>query len=286
MPSEPLLWTVVRLLRWDKPAGRLILMIPALWALVLATRDRPPLGLVLVVVVGTLATSALGCIVNDLWDRRIDARVKRTQGRPLAAKTLTVRVAVVVALLALVCAATAAFYINPERDPLSFGLCVAAVPVILLYPSAKRYFPLPQLVLGLAWGFGVLITWSAATNRLEPSTWLLWGATICWTLGFDIAYALPDREDDRRLGLHSGTILFDRHAPEAVGLFFLATALMLGLLGILMHLGLGFWGAWGVTALGWAWQYSRLRLGSYPPVFEQNVGLGFLLLIGMASGLR
>ena len=183
---EPVWLTIIRLLRWDKPEGRLILMIPALWAVFLAASGKPPLPLVVIIVLGTLATSAAGCVVNDLWDRNIDPQVKRTRNRPLASRTLSIKVGIVVALVSLLCAAALAFYLNP----LSFWLSVAAVPVIILYPGAKRVFPVPQLVLSLAWGFAVLISWSAVTQNLSQPTWLLWGATIFWTLGFDTVYAI------------------------------------------------------------------------------------------------
>jgi len=162
---EPTWLTVIRLLRWDKPEGRLILMIPALWAVFLAARGTPPWPLVGVIVLGTLATSAAGCVVNDLWDRNIDPKVQRTRNRPLAARSLSVTTGIVVAIVSFVCAWGLALYLNP----LTFWLCVAAVPVIVLYPSAKRVFPVPQLVLAIAWGFAVLISWTAVTARLVCS---------------------------------------------------------------------------------------------------------------------
>ncbi|MFB8788709.1 MAG: UbiA family prenyltransferase [Potamolinea sp.] len=157
--SQPLWLTIIKLLRWDKPAGRLILMIPALWAVFLAAAGKPPVALVGVIILGTLATSAGGCVVNDLWDRDIDPQVERTRDRPLGSRALSVHIGVVIALIAMGCAAVLAFYLNS----FTFWLCVAAVPVIVFYPSAKRVFPVPQLVLSIAWGFAVLISWSAVT---------------------------------------------------------------------------------------------------------------------------
>ncbi|QKD83134.1 4-hydroxybenzoate solanesyltransferase [Thermoleptolyngbya sichuanensis A183] len=285
---EPTWLKVVRLLRWDKPAGRLILMIPALWAVVLAARGNPPPILIGVIVLGTLATSAAGCVINDLWDRNIDPQVQRTKTRPLASRALSVRTGIAVALVSMLCAYGLSLYLNP----LSFWLCVAAVPVIVLYPLAKRVFPVPQLVLSLAWGFAVLISWSAVTGTLEPETWLLWGATVLWTLGFDTVYAMADREDDLRVGVNSSAIFFGRYAAQAVGAFFTATAVLLGKLGSLMALGWVYWMALlGAIAL-WIWQYLRLRRtptaapnpALYGQIFRQNVWVGFVLLAGMALG--
>ena len=282
---EPTWLTIIRLLRWHKPEGRLILMIPALWAVFLAAQGTPPLPLVGVIVLGTLATSAAGCVVNDLWDRDIDPQVTRTRDRPIASRALSVKVGIVIALVSLGCAGVLALYLNP----LSFWLCVAAVPVIVLYPLAKRVFPVPQLVLSIAWGFGVLISWSAATTRLELATWLLWGATVLWTLGFDTVYAMSDREDDQRIGINSSALFFGTYAPEAVGIFLAATVFLLSWLGIIMQLHLAFWLALGIATLAWAWQYVRLRdpqlpNPAYGEIFRQNVWIGFLLLAGMIAG--
>ncbi|MEL6496125.1 MAG: 4-hydroxybenzoate solanesyltransferase [Cyanobacteria bacterium J06623_7] len=283
--GEPTWQTVMRLLRWDKPAGRLILMIPALWAVILASRGVPPLILIGIIVLGTLATSAAGCVVNDLWDRDIDPQVARTKSRPLASRALSVRVGIVIFLISLTCAAGLAFYLNP----LSLILCFAAVPFIVFYPLAKRVFPLPQFVLSLAWGFAVLISWTAVTSKIEPATWMLWGATVAWTMGFDTGYALSDREDDLKVGINSSAIFFGKYAPEAIGCFYALTVAFLGLLGF--HLGLhsAFWFSLAIATAGWVWQYLTLRKpyiprSVYGKVLGQNVWLGFILLAGMILG--
>lgn len=281
----PTWMTILRLLRWDKPAGRLILMIPALWAIFLAAEGIPPAPLVGVIVIGTLATSAAGCVANDLWDRDIDPQVERTRTRPLASRALSVKTGIVVGLVALVCAGGLALYLNP----LTFWLCVAAVPVIIGYPLAKRVFPVPQLVLSIAWGFAVLISWTAVTEQLEFPTWLLWGATILWTLGFDTIYAMSDREDDRRIGVKSSALFFGNYAAEAVGVFFAGTVASLAWLGVVMDLQLGFWLTLAIATLVWVWQYLRLRqedmpTAEYGQLFRQNVWIGFILLAGMIAG--
>lgn len=284
--TEPRWLTIIRLVRWDKPAGRLILMIPALWAVFLAAHGTPPLPLIGVIILGTLATSAAGCVVNDLWDKDIDPQVERTRDRPLASRALSVQVGVVVGFVAMCCAGVLALYLNP----FTFWLCVAAVPVIVFYPSAKRVFPVPQLVLSIAWGFGVLISWSAVTANLEPATWLLWGATIFWTLGFDTVYAMSDREDDQKIGVRSSALFFGDYAADAVGVFFAATVGLLARLGMVMQLHLGFWVAIAIATICWTWQYTRLRQPDLPKpvygeIFRQNVWIGFILLVGMIAGL-
>ncbi len=283
--SEPTWQKVIRLLRWDKPAGRLILMIPALWAVFLAAKGTPPIPLVGVIILGTLATSAAGCVVNDLWDKDIDPQVARTKTRPLASRALSVKVGMAVFAIALICAAILAFYLNQ----LSFILCVIAVPFIVLYPLAKRVFPLPQLVLSLAWGFAVLISWTAVTASIEPATWLLWGATVAWTMGFDTGYALSDREDDLKVGINSSAIFFGKYAPEAIAIFYGITVGLMAYLGFKLALGSAFWFTLVLATAGWTWQYLKLRQPNIPrsvygKVLGQNVWLGFILLAGMILG--
>lgn len=283
--QEPMWLVIFRLLRWHKPEGRLILMIPALWAVFLAAAGKPPLPLVGVIILGTLATSAAGCVVNDLWDRDIDPEVERTRDRPLAARTLSIKVGIGVGIVALACAAVMAFYLNP----LTFWLSATAVPVILLYPGAKRVFPVPQLVLSIAWGFAVLISWSAVTQNISQPTWLLWGATVLWTLGFDTVYAMSDREDDRRIGVNSSALFFGNYAPLAIGIFYAGTIALLAGLGIFIHLHIAFWISLVIATIGWVWQSLRLSKPNLPnPVygqmFRQNVWIGFILLAGMIAG--
>ncbi|MTJ18548.1 MULTISPECIES: 4-hydroxybenzoate solanesyltransferase [unclassified Dolichospermum] len=282
---EPLWLVIMRLLRWNKPEGRLILMIPALWAVFLAAAGKPPIPLVGVIILGSIATSAAGCVVNDLWDRDIDPQVERTRDRPLASRTISVKIGIVVGIVSLVCAAVVAFYLNP----LSFWLSVAAVPVIVLYPGAKRVFPVPQLVLSIAWGFAVLISWSAVTANITAPTWLLWGATVLWTLGFDTIYAMSDRQDDQRIGINSSALFFGKYAPTAIAVFLIGTVILLAGVGLLVNLNTAFWISLILASIGWIWQIIRLQQPEIPhpaygEMFRQNVWIGFLILAGMIIG--
>ncbi len=282
---------IIRLLRWDKPEGRLILLVPALWGVFLAGRGHPPSLLVLVMVLGTLATSGAGCVINDLWDRDLDPLVERTRQRPLASRELSIRVAILLILVGLVCAFGLALFLNP----ITFGLCVAVVPIIALYPGAKRVFPVPQLVLAVAWGFAVLISWTAVTGQdplrpiVEPATGFLWVATVLWTLGFDTVYALSDRDDDEKAGIHSSARFFGSRTPTAVGLFFLGAFIFMLFTGLSLHLHWSYNLALVVAGLGWGWQTWKLHTPNlprslYPQIFRQNVIQGFVLLGGMVTG--
>jgi 4-hydroxybenzoate polyprenyltransferase len=283
--SKSQLDSVLSLLRWDKPTGRLILLIPALWALFVVSNGRPPLPLLLTVVLGTIATSAVGCIANDLWDRDIDPQVERTRNRPLAARSIGLPLAIGLGVAALL----GAWLISMNLNELSRWLCVAAVPVILLYPAAKRVFPVPQLILSIAWGFAVLIPWTAVNPTLaNPAMWMLWAATVCWTLGFDTVYAMADREDDEAIGVQSSARFFGDQSANAIGFAFIATALFLMWLGFTLSLKWTFWITISLSALWWWQQHQRLQgrlsRSSYGQIFTENAAIGLLLLLGMITG--
>ena len=157
--------TWLELLRWHKPRGRLILLIPAGWALWLNPLSPPPSPLVGWIVLGGLAVSGAGCIANDLWDRTIDPLVDRTKTRPLADGRIRVGTARALLLVCLLAALAVLFALPGPSRPLCVVLALACLPLVLLYPTAKRWFPLPQLVLALCWGFAVLIPWAALSGR-------------------------------------------------------------------------------------------------------------------------
>lgn len=285
------------LLRWHKPSGRLILLIPAGWSLWLTPVAPPPFFLVGLIVVGALAVSGAGCVANDLWDRHIDPQVERTRTRPLADGRLGRPEALGVLLLALLLALLVVLALPGPGRRLCLLLALAALPPVLLYPSAKRWFPFPQAVLALCWGFAVLIPWAAATASLAGGWPLLltWGATLCWTFGFDTVYAMADREDDRRLGVRSSALSLGPRAAAAVGLCYALTLLALALAAALAGIGGPFWPLWALAAVGMAREVrllGRAEAGAGPPAgpgfygrqFAGQVRLGGLLLLALVLG--
>jgi 4-hydroxybenzoate polyprenyltransferase len=259
--------------------------LPALWATVAAAKTQhqlPPLDLLGVVILGSLATSAAGCVINDLWDRDIDPQVDRTKTRPLAERSLSIQVGIAVLLVAGLCAFLLSTYLNP----LSFGLCFAAVPVIAIYPACKRFFPVPQLVLSIAWGFAVLIPWSAVTGGLDRYAWELWTAVIAWTMGFDTIYAMSDRTDDLKVGVKSSALFFGRYVTFAIAIFLAIALGSLIWLGWEIQLGYAHYFACLTAGVIWIWQCNRLSQTEIPSelyqkAFGQNVWIGFIILAGM-----
>ena len=289
MNPAPTMANLMALLRWDKPSGRLILLLPAGWALWLAT-PQLPLLLVLQVLVGGLAVSGAGCVVNDLWDRSIDRQVQRTRQRPLASGALGVPVAVVMLLVLLTLGLAVALTL-PHRT-LCLSLAALALAPILLYPGAKRVFPYPQLVLACTWGFAVLIPWSAVRGTLTDNlvVWLTWLATVVWSFGFDTVYAMADQADDRRLGIHSSVRSLGSRVVPVVGCCYGLTMTCLGLAAALAGVRPWWWLFWLVAAGGMGREVVLLWRRRDPPArfyglrFAAQVKLGSLLLLGLVVG--
>ena len=285
----------LELVRWHKPSGRLILLIPAGWSLWLTPNAPPSPLLVGLIVLGGLAVSAAGCIANDLWDRRIDPLVERTRHRPLADGRVRVREAVVLLVLALLVALGVLLVLMLGLPASGRSLCLllalAALPPVLLYPSAKRWFGYPQLVLALCWGFAVLIPWAAATGSLAGG-WplaLVWLATLLWTFGFDTVYAMADRDDDRTIGVRSSALSLGHRAPLAVALSYAIAALALGLAAGLQGAGWITWPLGLVAAFGMQREAGLLRRpdlprSAYGRHFSRQVQLGGLLLLALVLG--
>ena len=212
-----------RLVRADRPIGIYLLLWPALWALWVAAEGIPPWWTLLVFVLGTALMRSAGCAINDYADRDFDGHVSRTALRPLAAGLVSPREAwavfVVLSLLAFALVLT----LNTKTIAYSFVAVVLAAG----YPFMKRYTHMPQLVLGMAFGWAVPMAFTALQNQTPPVAWVLFAATVVWALIYDTMYAMVDREDDIKIGIKSTAILFGRFDRVVIGLL---QALMLALL--------------------------------------------------------
>jgi 4-hydroxybenzoate polyprenyltransferase len=279
----------VALLRWNKPSGRLILLIPAGWSLWLNPAGPPSLQLILQILIGGLSVSAAGCVANDLWDQRIDREVARTSQRPLARGDLNRVQAFTLLAVLLTLSLLVVISLPGDVRWLCLQLAVLALPPILFYPSAKRWFSFPQAILALCWGFAVLIPWAAATGSLSISLPLLatWGATLCWTFSFDTVYAMADRVDDAKLKLCSSALTLGDSAVRVVRAGYGLTAAGLAMAAAATQAGVIFWIVWAVACIGF-WR-STLPLKAekqqapsvYANHFARQVQLGSLLLAGV-----
>ena len=259
-------------------------MLPSLWALVLASQGRPSGLLVVLFIAGAFLMRSAGVIINDLADRSFDRQVTRTQTRPLASGALRPWHAVLLLGGLLAGAVYLLFFLNP----LAIRLGPVALGLAMIYPFTKRFFRVPQLFLGLAFGWGAVMAWAAVRNQLDPAVWLLFTATICWALAYDTIYALQDVEDDLRIGVNSSAILFGSHVWIAVGIIETAMLGLLATAGWLENLNGAFYGGLAGVAGFLSQQVRRLR-GEVSPseafaMFKQHVGVGFVILIGLWVG--
>lgn len=211
------------LVRADRPIGIYLLLWPALWALWVAAEGVPPWWTLLVFVLGTALMRSAGCAINDFADRDLDGHVARTAQRPLATGLVSPREAVIVFLVLSLLAFALVLTLNARTIAYSFVAVVLAAG----YPFMKRYTHMPQLVLGMAFGWAVPMAFTALQDQTPPVAWVLFAATVVWALIYDTMYAMVDREDDLKIGIKSTAILFGRFDRLVIGVL---QVLMLALL--------------------------------------------------------
>ena len=273
----------VRLTRLDRPIGTLLLLWPTLWSLWLASGGRPDPLVTAVFVAGVVLMRSAGCVINDYADRAIDPHVRRTRSRPLARGAVSPREALVLfAVLTLI-----AFGLVLLMNRMTVALSVVAVILAITYPFMKRHTHLPQVHLGLAFGWAVPMAWTAQTGHLPPlEGWLLLVATVLWAVAYDTMYAMVDREDDRHIGVKSTAILFGDLDRVLIGGFQIATLGVLTVVGVLADLGL-FWylGLAVAAALG---AYQQVLIRDREPrqcfrAFLNNNWVGAAVFAGLAA---
>lgn len=224
-PSK--LLALLRLIRWDRPIGTLLLLWPTLWALWIAAEGLPDIKLLLIFSLGTVLMRSAGCIINDLADRNLDGSVERTQNRPLVTGDVTV----VEALAFFVVLCLLAFGLVLMTNLLTILLSVPALILASCYPLMKRYTHLPQVVLGLAFSWSIPMAFAAQQGSLPPALWLLFTGNVLWTVVYDTKYAMVDRRNDLEIGIKSTAILFgesDRSVIAVLQVLCLAALVLAG----------------------------------------------------------
>jgi 4-hydroxybenzoate polyprenyltransferase len=278
------------LIRWNRPAGWLLLLWPTLSALWIAADGFPGWHLLAVFVFGTVLMRSAGCCVNDVADREFDRHVKRTAQRPVTSGALPVKEALALgALLAL-----AAFALVLTTNPSTILLSFVALAITLAYPYAKRFVSLPQSVLGVAFSFGIPMAFAAVLSGAEwrinvpwPA-WALMASNLFWVLAYDTEYAMVDRDDDLKIGIKTSAITLGRWDVAAVAAFYALHLVSWAWIGRL--LGLGGWFFLGVAAATAqaAWHVGLIRNRSREGCFKAfrlNHWLGFALFAGAAIDL-
>ena len=281
------------LIRWNRPAGWLLLLWPTLSALWIAAGGFPGWHLLAVFTLGTILMRSAGCCVNDVADRDFDRHVKRTAQRPVTTGAVSVREALVLgAALALL-----AFCLVLSTNATTVAWSVVALAVTLIYPYAKRFVSMPQAVLGVAFSFGIPMAFSAVRGGAQwdtaalvasapPLAWLLLAGNLFWVLAYDTEYAMVDRDDDLRLGMKTSAITLGRRDVPAVLLFYLTYltiwALALGQLAYSAPFLIAMVAALAQVAWHFALIRHRSREGCFK-AFRVNHWLGFTVFAGVAG---
>ncbi|MBU3605543.1 4-hydroxybenzoate octaprenyltransferase [Polynucleobacter sp. MWH-Creno-3A4] len=272
------------LIRLDKPIGTLLLLWPTLWALWLASGGFPDTKTLLIFVMGTFLMRSAGCAINDYADRDFDRHVQRTQGRPVTSGKVSGKEAV---LVAVVLAAIAFLLIQP-LNAYTKKLSFLALAVAFIYPFTKRFFAMPQAVLGIAFGFGIPMAYAAIQNSIPFEAWILFVGNIFWAIAYDTAYAMVDREDDLRLGLRTSAITFGKHDVMAIEICYAALFISQIWVAQLANLNNYFLIGW-FAALACAVYHLKListrQRDECFRAFRHNSWLGGFLFLGIVLGL-
>ncbi|MEJ8568155.1 4-hydroxybenzoate octaprenyltransferase [Elongatibacter sediminis] len=269
-----------RLMRFDRPIGILLLLWPTWWALLLAGHGRPALRNIVVFTLGVIVMRAAGCVMNDIADRKFDPHVERTRSRPLASGELGVRQAgaAFVLLLAL------AFGLVLLTNALTIMLAFAGAALATSYPFFKRFTHLPQVMLGVAFGWGIPMVYAAETGGVPGAAWALFAINGIWVVIYDTLYAMVDREDDLAIGVRSSAILFGRFDLAVVGGLMILMLVALCVFGWRQCLTWPWFAGTAGAALLFAHQFWRVRHRDRSRCFRaflDNNRVGLLICAGL-----
>ena len=218
---------LILLTRLNKPIGFFLLLWPTLTALVVAQQGIPELKIVIIFIIGTILMRSAGCIANDLADRKIDKHVARTKNRPLATKEIPISEALLYLFILLLLS----LFLVLQLNFLAIKLSLCALLSVITYPFFKRFFALPQLVLGISFGFGILMAFAAIQDLIPFEAWALFVANIFWALSYDSHYAIKDMKDDKKINIHSSALTFKSYTAAFILISFIFMFIILLFIG-------------------------------------------------------
>jgi len=280
LPRPPRLALYLDLIRWNRPAGTWLLLWPTLSALWIAAHGFPGWHLLAVFALGTFLMRSAGCCINDVADRRFDRHVKRTAARPVTSGAISTAEALAVGASM----AFAAFLLVLTTNAMTVLWSVGALAVTVLYPYTKRFFSMPQAVLGVAFSFGIPMAFAAVRGDIPAAAWALIVGNLFWVLAYDTEYAMVDRDDDLRIGIRTSAITLGRFDVAAVMAFYSVYLTVWGLVGLDLGLGAAYFAGLGVAAAQAAWHHrliaDRSRDGCFR-AFRLNHWIGLAVFAGV-----
>ncbi|MDK2124205.1 4-hydroxybenzoate octaprenyltransferase [Chitinimonas sp. DQS-5] len=244
-----------KLMRLDRPIGILLLLWPTLWGLWIAAAGVPAWLTLWIFIMGTVLMRSAGCVINDYADRDFDPHVERTKDRPLAARRVSTKEALLLAAGLTLCA----FLLILPLPRLVIWLSIPAAVLAASYPFTKRFLAIPQAYLGIAFGFGIPMAFAAIQYQVPLIAWWLLLANVFWTVAYDTEYAMVDRDDDLKIGIKTSAITFGRFDVAAVMLCFVLFFANLLAIGIYLHRGWFYYAGLAIAATQVVWQYRLIR---------------------------
>lgn len=268
------------LMRLHRPIGIYLLLHPTLWALWLASKGQPDIGLVVIFVMGVIVMRSAGCVINDYADRNFDPHVRRTQDRPIANGQVSPKEAL--GLFITLC--LLAFLLVLPLNLFTILLSIPAICLAILYPFTKRYTHFPQIILGAAFSWAIPMVFAAQLNQVPFVAWWLFVTALLWTVAYDTQYAMTDREDDLKIGIKSTAIFFGKFDKLAIGILQIVVLSSLSLIGI--DQGLHFSYQLGVVAMAGFFIYQQYLIRDREPArcfeaFLNNHWAGLVVFIGL-----
>ena len=269
------------LMRFSRPIGLYLLLWPTLWALWFAGDGLPEQRILLIFITGVILMRSAGCVINDYVDRKIDPLVARTKNRPIASGRVSPAEAIALFIVLLILA----FLLVLQINKLTIYMAVIALFLAISYPFMKRIHSLPQVHLGLAFGWAIPMAYTAQTNSL-PSLegWLLYLAGICWSVAYDTMYAMADRHDDKAIGVKSSALLFGNYDRSLIAVFQMSTLVFLFVAGYLKALGGFYYSGLAVAMIFSIYQQYLLKDRSPElslQAFTNNNYFGMAVFIGL-----
>jgi 4-hydroxybenzoate polyprenyltransferase len=271
----------LRLMRFDRPAGTLLLLWPTLWALWLSSGGPPTLKNFIIFTFGVVLMRAAGCVINDIADRKIDGRVERTRDRPIPSGSISTQDALVIFFI--LCAG--ALVLVMLTNNLTLKLSCIGIVLAASYPFMKRYTHLPQVFLGAAFAWSVPMVFAAVTNRIDGGLWWLYSAVVMWTVAYDTFYAMVDRADDLKIGVKSTAILFGKMDRAITACLQVTVLGLLTITGVFFERGEWFYCSLIAAAALFIYQQHIIRnseKGGCFKAFLNNNYVGAVIFIGLA----
>ena len=274
--------SLLNLTRINKPIGIFLLLWPTLSALFLASGGFPNIKILTIFILGTILMRSAGCVVNDLADRNLDCFVERTKSRPITSGLVSLKGALILSLVLIIFS----FMLVIQLNSLTIYIACFALIFSLTYPLTKRFFAIPQLYLGITFGFGVLMAFSAVQNKIPIEALILFGANIFWAFAYDSHYAISDMEDDKKLNIHSAPLTFNNKIVLMITLSYFLMFLHLFIIGVLKEFTFSFYVFLGlaiIISMYGCFEGRHMDPSKNFKAFLRNNYVGILIFVGFLS---